>query len=188
MNDKSESAGQVGVWTRRRSIRDGIPLFVAFASIALAFAVGAFASPVERSFRASCDGSEQKYMVIVPEGQKTFAGALVALHGHGSDRRQFAEDGRGECKAAREAAASRNLVYVSPDYRAKCSWMGPQAESDVLDLLEVLRGEYGVSTFYFCGGSMGGTSALTFAVRHPHLVAGVVTRSPPTTNTTVAVP
>ena len=178
MEDKSEYAGQAGVLIVRRPIRDGIPLLVAVASIALAFAGGAFAAPVERSFKASCDGSEQKYMVIVPEGQKTFAGALVALHGHGSDRRQFAEDGRGECKAARDAAASRNLIFVSPDYRAKCSWMGPKAESDVLDLIEVLRGEYGVSTFYFCGGSMGGTSALTFAVRHPHLVAGVVALNP----------
>ena len=66
MNDKSESAGQAGVWIRRRSIRHGIPLFVAIASIALAFAVGTFAAPVERSFKASCDGSEQKYMIIVP--------------------------------------------------------------------------------------------------------------------------
>ena len=127
--------------------------------LVLAFAYGAFASPVERSFRASCDGSEQKYIVIEPETQKPFAGVLVALHGHGSDRHQFAEDGRGECKAARETAAARGLIFVSPDYRAKCSWMGPKAEADMLDLLKVLRSEYGVSTFYFCGGSMGGTSA-----------------------------
>ena len=50
-------------------------------AVVLAFACGAFASPVERSFRASCDGSEQKYIVIEPETQKPFAGVLVALAG-----------------------------------------------------------------------------------------------------------
>ena len=148
------------------------------AAVVFALPQAIFPSPAERSFRASCDGSEQKYMVIEPPAGTAVAGVLVALHGHGSDRRQFAEDGRGECRAAREAAAARGLVMVTPDYRAKCSWMGPKAEADMLDLLEVLREKYGTSTFYFCGGSMGGTSALTFAARHPNLVAGVVALNP----------
>ena len=132
----------------------------------------------EVSFAASCDGSEQKYVEIVPDGFRPEAGALIALHGHGSDRRQFAEHGRGECKAAREAALSRQMLFVSPDYRAKTSWMGPKAESDVRDILAKLGRERGVTRFFLCGGSMGGTSALTFAVRHPSLVAGVVALNP----------
>ena len=127
----------------------------------------------EKTFLASFDGSRQKYVELVPGTFRPEAGALVALHGHGSDRHQFVDDTRGECAAAREAALLRGLLYVSPDYRAKTSWMGPAAESDMLDLLETLRRERGIAKFYFCGGSMGGTSALTFAVRHPDLVAGV---------------
>ena len=132
----------------------------------------------EMSFVASCDGRTEKYIEIVPTDFNAKAGALIALHGHGSDRHQFAEDARGECKAAREAAAERGMIFVSPDYRAKTSWMGPKAESDVLDLLAKLRTDRGIEKFYFCGGSMGGASALTFAALHPDLVSGVVAMNP----------
>lgn len=135
-------------------------------------------SVVERTFVASCDGSKEKYIEIKPTNFRAGAGALIALHGHGSDRHQFAEQMRGECRAAREAAASRGMIFVSPDYRAKTSWMGPKAEADMLDILAELRAEHGITTFYFCGGSMGGTSALTFTALHPNLVAGVVAFNP----------
>ena len=126
-----------------------LPMSVIWATVVvLAFAYGAFASPVERSFRASCDGSEQKYIVIEPETHKVFAGVLVALHGHGFDRHQFVEDGRGECKAAREAAIAHGLVFVSTDCRAKCSWMGPKAEADGRGRCSVPRDGQGVP----CGG------------------------------------
>ena len=147
---------------------------------ALALAAVAAEGPVrtEKTFVATSDGSRQKYVELAPEPFEPGAGALIALHGHGSDRLQFVDDPRGECRAAREAALERGLLYVSPDYRGKTSWMGPAAEADVLDLLETLRRERGVDKFYFCGGSMGGTSALTFAVRHPAFVAGVVAFNP----------
>lgn len=135
-------------------------------------------SIVERTFVASCDGSKEKYIEIKPVGFRPDAGVLIALHGHGSDRHQFAEDPRGECRASREAAASRGMLYVTPDYRARTSWMGARAESDVLDIIKKLKDDYGVVKFFFCGASMGGTSALTFAVRHPDLVSGVVALNP----------
>jgi pimeloyl-ACP methyl ester carboxylesterase len=99
---------------------------------------------------------------------------LIALHGHGSDRWQFVKDGRGECQAAREAAARHKLIYVSPDYRAKTSWMGPLAEADMVQMLEELKAKYRVNKVIVSGGSMGGTAALTFAALHPDLVNGVV--------------
>jgi len=144
---------------------------------ALFAACGVYAAaPVEKAFTASYDGREQKYAEIEPDG---FAGdgALIAFHGHGFDRGQFARDGRGECRAAREAAAARGLLFVSPDYRAPASWMGPAAESDTLDLIRVLQAR-GIRRFYICGVSMGGTAALTFAARHPDLVVGVVAFNP----------
>lgn len=62
------------------------------------------------------------------------------------------------------AAVSRGMLYVSPDYRAKTSWMGPKAESDLLDLLAQVRRERGITRFFFCGASMGGSSAEPFAL------------------------
>jgi len=153
-------------------------LYTVVFAATVAVALNAPADRAEKSFLASFDGSRQKYVELVPGAFRPENGALIALHGHGSDRLQFVDDTRGECTAARDAAMGRGLLYVSPDYRAKTSWMGPAAEADVLDLLETLRRERGVSKFFFCGGSMGGTSALTFAARHPSRVAGVVAFNP----------
>ena len=163
-----------------RGVVLGVVSLLLGASVALAADRRTSGEPIraEKTFLATFDGSRQSYIELEPVPFKPESGALIALHGHGSDRRQFVDDRRGECAAAREAALLRGLLYVSPDYRAKTSWMGPAAESDVLDLLETLRRERGIAKFFFCGGSMGGTSALTFAARHPDLVAGVVALNP----------
>lgn len=127
-------------------------------------------------FLSKLDGTEQRYVLVLPDGfdsQATFS-LLIALHGHGSDRWQFVKDGRDECRAARDVAAKHRMIYVSPDYRAKTSWMGPAAEADVLQILEELRSKYRIDKVVISGGSMGGTAALTFAALHPDKVDGVV--------------
>jgi pimeloyl-ACP methyl ester carboxylesterase len=126
-------------------------------------------------FKAACDGTVQRYVIVFPEGyRKTDTrDVLIALHGHGSDRWQFVKDGRDECRAARDAAAEHGMLFVSPDYRAKTSWMGPKAEADLVQVIADLKREYRVGKVYLCGGSMGGSSALTFAALHPDLLAGV---------------
>lgn len=128
------------------------------------------------TFVASCDGTEQRYVCVFPEGSDggESRDVLVALHGHGSDRWQFIKQGRSECRAARDVAVERGMVLVSPDYRAATSWMGPKAESDLVDIILNLRKEYSVKRVFLCGASMGGASALTFAALHPELLAGVV--------------
>ena len=60
------------------------------------------------AFVSALDGSTQRYVLMLPKG---FAAAeehdvLIALHGHGSDRWQFAKDPRDECLAARDAVRS----------------------------------------------------------------------------------
>ncbi len=127
------------------------------------------------SFVAKCDGTEQKYVLLLPALFKTRAphDVLVALHGHGSDRWQFAKATRAECKAAQDVAAKHSMIYVSPDYRAKTSWMGPKAEADVVQIIMELKNKYRVSKVFLCGASMGGTASLTFAVLHPKLIDGV---------------
>lgn len=125
----------------------------------------------EVAFIADVDGSEEHFMVIRPP--KRSRDALIALHGHGSDRRQFALDERDECSAARDVAAKYNMWFISPDYRAPTSWMGPKAEADMVQIIDILKRDYGIRRVFLCGGSMGGTSALTFAALHPDLIAGV---------------
>ena len=131
---------------------------------------------VDVVFKADLDGSEQRYVKVDPAGFVAGrpVGLLVALHGHGSDRWQFVRDGREECRAARDAAAKYGMIFVSPDYRAKTSWMGPAAEADLVQILKDLKRQYQVTRVIVSGGSMGGTSALAFAGMHPDLVDGVV--------------
>ena len=127
------------------------------------------------SFLADYDGSIQKYIIRLPAGFKPDIehDLMVALHGHGSDRHQFAQDNRGECKAARDVAGRHHMIFVSPDYRDKTSWMGPAAEADMVQLIKQLRDQYKIRNIFIVGGSMGGTAALTFAALHPDLVDGV---------------
>lgn len=127
-------------------------------------------------FRAKLDGSEQRYIRILPADFDDDAphDLLIALHGHGSDRRQFAENKRDECRAARDVAATHAMIYISPDYRATTSWMGPAAEADMVQIIKELKEQFNVRRVIVAGGSMGGSSCLTFAALHPELVDGVV--------------
>ena len=132
-------------------------------------------APLDLEFRAKADGSMQRYVELLPPGFNAAVqhDVLLAFHGHGSDRWQFIRDGRGECKGAREMAARFGMIFVSPDYRAKTSWMGPLAEADTVQLIAELRQRHKVGRVFLVGGSMGRTAVLTFAALHPELVAGV---------------
>lgn len=131
--------------------------------------------PQDIAFTAKADGSTQRYVELLPPGFKATEvhDVLLAFHGHGSDRWQFVRDARGECRGARDVAARFGMIFVSPDYRAKTSWMGPLAEADTVQLIAELRQRHKVGRVFLVGGSMGGTSVLTFAVLHPDLIAGV---------------
>ncbi|MFI4876542.1 MAG: alpha/beta hydrolase family protein [Blastopirellula sp. JB062] len=131
--------------------------------------------PIDAQFVSRYDESTQKYVMIFPDDAKRKSyDLLIALHGHGSDRWQFVNSDRGEVKAARDAARRYQMIYVSPDYRAKTSWMGPAAEADMVQLIELLKRKRPIGKVIVCGASMGGSSALTFAALHPGLVDGVV--------------
>jgi pimeloyl-ACP methyl ester carboxylesterase len=127
-------------------------------------------------FTAKCDGTTQKYVVLYPEGFKAEQSCdlLIALHGHGADRWQFIKETRDECRAVRDVAAARGLILVSPDYRARTSWMGPKAEADLLQIIEEVKSRQKIGNTFLCGASMGGSSSLTFAALHPKLLDGVV--------------
>ncbi len=128
------------------------------------------------AFISELDQTVQYYVEILPEGfdkEKKYD-LLIGLHGHGSDRWQFAKDLRGECSSFRDFAAQHQMIAISPDYRAKTSWMGPAAERDMVQIIQELRQKYRIGRIFIVGGSMGGTAALTFAAIHPGLINGVV--------------
>ncbi|MBQ2682897.1 MAG: alpha/beta fold hydrolase [Thermoguttaceae bacterium] len=133
----------------------------------------------DKEFTASFDGTAQRYIEILPEGfdPAKRADLIVILHGHGSDRTQVFQQ-RGECAAPRMIAQKYGAVLISPDYRAKTSWMGPAAEADMLQLLALVKEQYNIGRTVFVGGSMGGSSVLTFTALHPELVDGGVAYNP----------
>ncbi|MBL8814326.1 MAG: alpha/beta fold hydrolase [Planctomycetaceae bacterium] len=135
-----------------------------------------FQEPQDVEFIAKHDQTPQRYVLLLPSkfDDKQSHDLLIALHGHGSDRWQFVQQARPECSELRRIAADKQMIFVSPDYRAKTSWMGPAAEADLLQILESLRGKYRLRHIIISGGSMGGTSALAFAALHPDQVRGVV--------------
>ncbi len=151
-------------------------IYVALFAMSAAEEPPSLDSPIERSFIAEYDGSEQKYLQMLPRGVALDQplSVMIALHGHGSDRWQFALQSRDECRAARDVAAAHSMAFVCPDYRAKTSWMGPAAEADLVQIIGLLKQQFQLKRLVLCGGSMGGTAALTFTALHPQLVDGVV--------------
>ncbi|WP_395736416.1 prolyl oligopeptidase family serine peptidase [Prosthecobacter sp.] len=148
---------------------------LSFIALLLTQAGALFAEPQDIAFKSSLDGTEQRYVELLPESYEYLLAcdAVIALHGHGSDRWQFIKDPRGECKGLRDVAEKFGLILVSPDYRARTSWMGPAAEADVVQIISEVKRRHHVNRVFIAGGSMGGTAALTFAALHPDLVAGV---------------
>ena len=132
-------------------------------------------APQDVAFVAKCDSTTQRYVLLPPADfdKDQPHSLLIALHGHGADRWQFIKNARDECRAVRDVAAAHRLILVSPDYRAKTSWMGPKAEADLLQIIDDLRRRFKIDKVFLTGGSMGGTACLTFTARHPDLIAGV---------------
>lgn len=151
-------------------------LIASSAALFAADAAEELGPPRDVAFTSSLDGTEQRYVIRLPPGfdARRHYDLMVALHGHGSDRWQFCNDARDECRAARDSACVDRMIYVSPDYRAKTSWMGPAAVSDMLQMLDDLHGTYRIDNVIISGASMGGTAALAFAALHPEQIDGVV--------------
>lgn len=133
------------------------------------------ADPQDIAFKSTLDGTEQRYVELLPDSIQSLHAhdVLIAFHGHGSDRWQFIKDMRGECKCLRDVAERHGMIFVSPDYRGQTSWMGPKAEADVVQIIAEMKRRHQVGRVFIAGGSMGGTSALIFAALHPELIAGV---------------
>ena len=158
--------------TRSRTILAATVVLL-LAPLNAAFAPAA--EPVDLAFTAACDGSTERVVELLPPDFDPAAphDLLIALHGHGADRWQFIREARDECRGTREAAARHGAILLSPDYRAPTSWMGPKAEADLVQIIASAKERHRIGRVFVCGGSMGGTGALTFAALHPDLVDGV---------------
>jgi len=130
------------------------------------------------AFTATLDGSKQYYMQRLPENFDPAREyhVMFGLHGHGSNRAQGVSKWP-EFQAAQDAAAKYEMIYISPDYRAATSWMGPKAEADMVQIIADLKKQYKVGKVFLTGASMGGSSVLTFAALHPELIAGVASQN-----------
>ena len=157
---------------------------VALSAVALAIvtplaAAERWSPPQDVEFRSEQDGSVQRYVELLPEpfdpAKETHL--LIGLHGHGSDRWQYVRQERGECRGARDVALKHGMIFLSPDYRAPDSWMGPAAEADLVQIIREARTRHRIGKVVLGGGSMGGTSVLIFAALHPELSDGVVSQN-----------
>jgi pimeloyl-ACP methyl ester carboxylesterase len=137
--------------------------------------LGELSPPRDVAIKADVDGTEQFYMEMLPTNfdPNTKYDLIIGLHGHGSGRKQFATETRGECASFRAFASKHGMIAITPDYRATTSYMGPKAEADVVQIIAELKAKYHINKVFLVGGSMGGASALTFAALHPDLIDGV---------------
>ena len=144
-----------------------------------ASAAPAWGDPNDAKFQAEVDQSVQRYVEMLPSDfdARKEHDLLIVLHGHGSDRWQYVREARGECAGARDVALKFGMIFISPDYRAPDSWMGPKAEADLVQIIKEARQRHRIGEVVLGGGSMGGTGVLIFAALHPDLVDGVVSNN-----------
>jgi len=138
---------------------------------------------VHYEFESSFDGSKQSFLEkdFAPDDSGANRLVFVYLHGALSHQEQGMTAGIYGGTFERWAAelARRRAIYICPEYRGN-SWMGPAAEADLLDVLNVVSERFPGRRLILAGGSMGGTSALIFASRHPEKLDGVIALCPAT--------
>jgi len=160
-------------------MKRGVLVVAALCCAPAVLQAGKLGEPKDIAFTATVDGSEQRYVRMLPENFDPAKEhhVLIALHGHGSDRQQCVASPYQEFAAARDAAAKYEMIYISPDYRATTSWMGPKAEADLVQIIADLRKQYTIGKVFLTGASMGGSASLTFTALHPDLIAGVCSQN-----------
>jgi len=128
-----------------------------------------FESEFEKvEYESTADGFHDWYLVHRVRNARTCA---VVLHGHGS---------RGDQLLVRPDVAEiwtrfllgENVSILSPNLRGN-AWMKEAAVADLRQILEAERERNPWRKLLIVSGSMGGTGALIFAMRHPELVDGV---------------
>lgn len=139
---------------------------------------------VEVRFVSKFDNTQQTFLQVDHRTTKSGKAApLVVIYLHGAASHQDQGMTSGIYKRAfdrwNRELVDRQAIYICPEYRGG-SWMGPAAEADLTEILQLVRENYDVGQLILTGGSMGGTSSLIFASRHPDSVDGVIALCPAT--------
>lgn len=137
----------------------------------------------EHTFTASHDGTAQTYLVKDFRATPGNPAPLLVVYLHGATFHQTqgmtAEIYGNAFGRLADALQARNAVFICPEYRGN-SWMSAAAEEDLNDIFRLARQQYQPQKILLMGGSMGGTSSLIFASRHPEVMDGVFALCPAT--------
>ena len=126
---------------------------------------------VRLEYVSSADGIRDDALLLPSHDDRW----VVCIHGFGGKSTQLFM--RTDIKRAwLPCYLERGLGIAAPTLRGN-SWMRPESVQDMDDLLEYLRVEYGARRFYFCSGSLGGTSNLIYAGLRPENVSGVISHA-----------
>ena len=120
-------------------------------------------------------GGREDWALVWKPGRES-ATWLVNLHGHGSHGDQLftRPDIRRDWLPLFRSAG---LGILAPNLRDN-AWMCPEAAADLNALLAWVRRSLGATRFVLVGGSMGGSSVLTYCALHPQDVAAAVAVCP----------
>ena len=127
------------------------------------------------AYQSAVDQTFQPYRFYVPnnyDAKKKWP-LVVALHGMGGDENSFfASYNNGEIKRIAEA---RGYLVVCPKGRAPASMYMGAAETDVIDVIKMMKRDYSIDEdrVYLMGHSMGGYGSWSVAVNHPDLFAAI---------------
>lgn len=132
------------------------------------------------NFVSDFDKTSQPYLIMKPENPIP-DGIVIYLHGATNHMEQGFNTTifNGTFSRLQNLLYKKNYIYVCPEYRGD-SWMNEAAESDIVQLVNILKKNFKTQKVYIMGGSMGGTSSLIFSTRHPELVSGVLAMCPAT--------
>ena len=119
-------------------------------------------------YQSTVDGIADWYLFHDAGKEKD---CIVLLHGHGSHGDQILT--RSDLAPWRAYLAELDVSVLSPNLRDN-AWMSPAAAADLHHLLAAGKETHAWRRIFFAAGSMGGTSALIFAMLHPELADGLV--------------
>ena len=119
-------------------------------------------------FISDHDGLRDWYLIVPGKLDKP---CIITIHGHGSTGDQLWN--RMDIRSNLEAAVGEGMTVISPNLRGN-AWMSPAAAADMMQIIKTEREKRIWTKTVFVAGSMGGTSALIFAVLYPEHVDGIV--------------
>jgi len=122
--------------------------------------------------------TQQNYIKIPKDYDGTTRQAVLLLHGNGALANAWEGGGDTNYPPANIALVNAGFITAATDTHGS-SWGAPAASQDIKDLYDYLRSMFSINTqVCLLGNSMGGLSALTFALDYPSLVKSIVGTAP----------